>query len=177
MFRFKNPDGAWLEGRQSTGSLLLHFFQSLYASFFPSFPSDLELLILPSISGAENEALTLVPSGSEIFRALVSMDLRKAPGPDGMTGLFYKSCWLIVSVDVIAVIQNFFLTGELLSAINETNLVLIPKIQHPRLPSHFRPISLCNVCYKIIAKLLADRLKPLLANLISPFQLAFILGF
>lgn len=153
-----------MDGRHSTGNLLLDFYQNLYSTSNPVFPADLDLLILPSTSSEDNVGLSMVPPSTDIFRALTSMNLRKAPGPDGMTGLFFKSCWSIVSADVIAVVQHFFLTGVFLSTINETNLVLIPKIQHPCNPSHFCPISLCNVCYKIIAKLLADRLKPLLGG-------------
>lgn len=73
-------------------------------------------------------------------------------------------------------IKTFFIFGALPSEINHTHLVLIPKIEQPMTPADFCPISLCNVLYKVIAKLLADRLKPLLRNLISPFQLAFVPG-
>lgn len=81
-----------------------------------------------------------------------------------------------MGVDVVGVVQSFFRTRELLSAINKTNPVLIPQIQHPSFPSHFCPISLCNICYKLISSIHVDRLKALLSKLVPPFQLAFVPG-
>jgi hypothetical protein len=77
--------------------------------------------------------------------------------------------------DVIRVVTNFFIFGRLLREVNNTFLVLIPKVQNPTSVNHFRPISFCNVVYKIIAKILVSRLRPLLHKLISPCQSAFIL--
>ncbi|XP_060959386.1 uncharacterized protein LOC133030607 [Cannabis sativa] len=60
--------------------------------------------------------------------------------------------------------------------INATNIVLIPKIQNPTRTNHFRPISLCNVVYKVIAKILANRIRPILPSFICPTQAAFVPG-
>lgn len=103
-----------------------------------------------------------------------SIGAMKASGPDGITALFFHSFWNIVKQDVIGAIQNFFTSGFLLKALNHTNIVLIPKRDNPTLTSHFRPISLCNVIYKIISKILAACLKPLLQKLISPMQAGFV---
>jgi hypothetical protein len=59
---------------------------------------------------------------------------------------------------------------------NNTTIVLIPKVANPELITQFRPISFCNVIYKVIAKLLASRLKNLLAEIIYPTQSAFVPG-
>lgn len=66
--------------------------------------------------------------------------------------------------------------GFLLKEINHTNMTLIPNRDDPSVVGHFRPISLCNVLYKTISRILANRLRPFLNNLISPMQSAFISG-
>ena len=72
--------------------------------------------------------------------------------------------------------QTFFHSGSLLKSLNQTYLTLIPKVNFPEVLSQFRPISLCNVIYKIISKLMVNRLKPCMDTLITPFQNAFISG-
>ena len=99
----------------------------------------------------------------------------KAPGPDGLPVLFYKHYWSIVGHNVINAVQKFFRSGHLLMEVNNSLIVLIPKNSAPSNVNHFRPISLCNTIYKVIAKFLVSKLRPLLANLISPGQSAFVL--
>lgn len=108
---------------------------------------------------ADNDFLCRVPDEAEIFTAVRSVGASKAPGPDGITALFYHTYWDIVKHDVVASVQRFFESGYLLRSINHTNIVLIPKTDNPTLASHFRPISLCSVFYKFISKILASRLK------------------
>ncbi|KAL5549525.1 hypothetical protein UlMin_004756 [Ulmus minor] len=100
----------------------------------------------------------------------------KAAGPDGMPSLFYKSYWNIVGAEVVSAVRDFFITGTLHPYINTSNIVLVPKSQNATTVNHYRPISVCNVIYKVISKILADRLKPLLSQLICPTQSVFVLG-
>ncbi len=75
---------------------------------------------------------------------------------------------------VINVVQSFFKSGHMLSEVNNSFIVLIPKNKSPSIVNHFRPITLCNIIYKTIAKLLVNKMRPLLMTLISPCQSAFI---
>jgi hypothetical protein len=99
-----------------------------------------------------------------------------SPGPDGFNVTFYLSAWKWIGDDVAAVIQNFYQSGIIPHHLNETNIALIPKRLVCNLPTDFRPISLCNVIYKIISKSLANRLKDHLPDYIHPSQHAFIKG-
>ena len=78
--------------------------------------------------------------------------------------------------EVIVEVKEFFCTGEMAAGINETMIVLIPKVDNPELVSHFRPISLCNVIYKVLSKCLVNRLRPMLDDIISEAQSAFVPG-
>lgn len=73
-------------------------------------------------------------------------------------------------------IQSFFRTGYILKELNSTFISLIPKVPKPVTAAEFRHIALCNTVYKVISKILANRMKSLLTKLISPFQSAFIPG-
>jgi hypothetical protein len=112
----------------------------------------------------------------EIKQGLDSIGDLKAPGIDGMRSLFYKKCWNIVGGDVIREVKQFLEGGQMLDAWNDTTFVLIPKVQHPEKLKDFRPISLCNVVYKIASNVLSNHLKNILPHIISQNQSAFVPG-
>uniref|UniRef100_A0A2N9HS98 Reverse transcriptase domain-containing protein n=1 Tax=Fagus sylvatica TaxID=28930 RepID=A0A2N9HS98_FAGSY len=124
----------------------------------------------------DNTAICSVPNEEEIKDSLFSMESLKSPGPDGLPPLFYKHYWSIVKKDVIAAVQNFFTSGKLVKQSNHTFIALIPKVEGASKVNQFRPISLCNVSYKIAAKILASRLKGILPRIVSPWQGAFVPG-
>ena len=93
-----------------------------------------------------------------------------------MNALFHQKFWHIVGTDITNVVLDFLNTGVMLPELNYTHIVLIPKVKSPEKMSDFKPISLCNVIYKIISKMLANRLKLILPQLISPYQSAFVPG-
>uniref|UniRef100_A0A2N9IE03 Reverse transcriptase domain-containing protein n=1 Tax=Fagus sylvatica TaxID=28930 RepID=A0A2N9IE03_FAGSY len=155
-------------------SFVVSKYQELFTEEHTSFPPGLENLISPSITSEVNEAICQIPFHVEIKETIFGMYNLKAPGPDGLPALFYKKYWPIVGDSVIYVVQNFFGSGHMLKEVNSSFIVLILKNNSPSTVNHFRPISLCNTVYKVIAKILVSRLRPLLANLVSPYQLAFI---
>jgi hypothetical protein len=110
----------------------------------------------------------------EIKQALDQMGPLKAPSPDGFTMSFYQKNWDTVGEEVCEVVLYFLNSCQLDGRINATNIALIPKDKIPSSVMDFRPISLCNVVYKIISKVLANRLKVVLPSIISPFQSAFL---
>lgn len=108
---------------------------------------------------AINSTLTECFTKEEVLTAFKHMSPLKSPGPDDFNPRFYQSYWHIVGDEVTSVILKFFNEGIFYSCINFTYIVLIPKISNPLLASDFRLISLCNVIYKLVSKVLAKRLK------------------
>ena len=92
----------------------------------------------------------------------------KAVDPDDFSTHFFKTYWETVRDDVISTVRDFFHYGSLHPSINSCNIVLIPKSKNPTSLNHFHPISVCNVSCKVISKILANRLKPMLSKLICP---------
>lgn len=135
-------------------------------------------VITPSLSATDNDTLLLPVTLEEIHAVLNSIGPLKAPGPDGLHALFFQRIWPQIHPILFYQVNDFFLNGTPLNIINHTHNALIPKQENPELVNHYRPISLCNVTYKIIAKIIVNRLRSLLDKClwISPNQGGFAPG-
>ncbi|GJW77890.1 hypothetical protein Tco_0139572 [Tanacetum coccineum] len=112
----------------------------------------------------------------EIKEAVFSLGDNKAPGPDGYSAAFFKEAWDIISVDICKVVKEFFTNGTLLKEVNHTTIALILKVATPLRINDFRPISCYNVLFKCISKIISNRVKGSLADLVSLNQSAFVPG-
>jgi hypothetical protein len=103
------------------------------------------------------------------------MPAEKAPGPEGFTGVFHKTCWSITKHDVLAAFQCIYnqVNGPL-SKLNGALLTLLPKKDVSEAPNEFRLINLIHSFPKLISKVLALWLAPHMDNLVSTAQSAFI---
>ncbi|XP_039136968.1 uncharacterized protein LOC120274488 [Dioscorea cayenensis subsp. rotundata] len=110
----------------------------------------------------------------EIFQALLDLPTGKSPGPDGFNVEFYRFYWEDLGDSLVSAIHYFFDNSHLPASWGRTFVTLVPKVANPSLVSDFRPISLCNVCYKIISKILTNRLKPVLPTLVGREQAGFL---
>ena len=131
-------------------------------------------LFAPIITAEDNLFLCAIPPEEDVVQALSSLGSLRALRLDGYTALFYKKYWSIVKVEVLGCIKNFFQNHFLLQEQNHTYIALVPKQSGSLTVHHFRPIILYNIVYKIITKILANRLKTMLPKIISPLQLAFV---
>ena len=149
-----DENGNIVEDEKGLVAIATSYFRQIFES---SNPEDIEeaLAQVPStITGAMNDNLIAPVTEWEVKLALFAMHPEKAPGPDGMTALFYQKFWDIVKEDLTLMVNQFLFEGTMASGLNDTNICLIPKIQKPNAMAQFRPISLCNVSYKIISKVL-----------------------
>eukprot|EP00253_Pinus_taeda_P010491 PITA_10491 len=110
----------------------------------------------------------------EVKAAIWILHSDKAPGPDGFPISFYREYWTMIKKDLLKMIRWVMKKGKMGGFTNSTCLALIPKENRPSSFSRFRPISLCNSAYKIISKILATQLKPLLPSMISENQGGFL---
>jgi hypothetical protein len=170
----KSNEGFWLSNRAEIGGSFVSHFSNLFSSTRPPIDDDLLSLFAPTVTEEENLLLCSIPPEFEVVQALYSLGSTKATGPDGFTALFFKKYWSIVKLDVLNCTSNFFLNQQLLMEQNHTHIALVPKQIGSHSVHHFRPISLCNISYKIITKILANRLKSILPKIISPLQSAFV---
>jgi hypothetical protein len=115
----------------------------------------------------------------EVKEALDHMGPMKSPGPDGFAASFFQNSWDTVGEEVCRATLGFLNYNSFDLVINKTYIAPIPKKKKKKRKqtsvTEYRPISLCNVFYKIIAKTLANRLKKVLNCIISHFQSTFIL--
>ena len=128
------------------------------------------------VTHKDNLMLTAPVTDDEIQVAVFQIPCMRVPGPEGFSGSFYQDHWEVVGNDVINTIKAFWHSGKLLKKLNHTNLVLIPKVYSPKNLMQYCPIALCNVCYKVLAKVLANRLKRVMPKVISDNQSTFVAG-
>ncbi|XP_057424948.1 uncharacterized protein LOC130718376 [Lotus japonicus] len=128
----------------------------------------------PMLSQAHGLQIVAEVTPQEFWEAVSTMGSFKAPSPDGFQPIFFKSFWHIVGDSAYKVVREAFATGSFDGAISETLVALIPKVDVPTYFRELRPISLCNVMYKIITKVLVLRLRTCLQEIVGPLQSSFI---
>jgi hypothetical protein len=123
-----------------------------------------------------NNTLSQEYTAEEVETAIKQMAPLTAPGLDGLPPLFYHTFWSFIGGDVTSAVLSSLNSGKILQSINHTYITLIPKVKSPENITEFRPISLCNVVYKIISKVIANRLKLIMPHVISDTQSSFVPG-
>ena len=167
-------DGRVMEEDGDLLGVVTDFYRDLFTSHAGGDTDELLRCIDARVTPEMNDILLKEFSDEEIKQGLDSIGNLKAPGDDGMPAIFYKSFWETIGDDVIREVRNFLRGGLMPDSWNDTVVVLIPKVQLPKKLKDLRPISLCNVVYKIASMVLANRLKIILPEIISQNQSAFV---
>ena len=156
---------------------IVDYFKNLYCTNnFLQEQSLVEEVIPKIIDDNTNNLLTMLPTHAEIKVVVFNLNKDGAPGPDGFRAFFFQTYWDIVQKDFIDAIMQFFITGWILPNFNSNTLILIPK--HPNADSveQFRSIAMANFKFKVISKIIADRLASILPSIVSSNQKGFIKG-
>ena len=156
--------------------LVQNYFMNLFCSEVAQVDPAVLGDVASKVTGSMNQDLLAPYTREEVKKALFSIGDLKAPGPDGLHAIFYKRFWDMLGEELEDEVLAAVNSATVPEGWNATTIVLIPKVEAPEKVSQFRPISLCNVVYKVISKLLANRLKKILPDIISYNQSAFVPG-
>jgi hypothetical protein len=159
----------------SIGNHVVNYYKSLFSEPL-SWRPGLDNLEFDRLNGEEASGLESPFEEKEVREVIKGMDRDKAPGPDGFSMAFFQDCWEVIKEDFMAVFEEFYTRGKFVKCINSTFISLIPKIQGAKEVKDFRPISLVGGVYKIISKVLANRMKRVMDKIISKPQNAFVKG-
>ena len=150
------------------------FLQSQDATLEETSVASLQELLTYRCSNETAAALACPVTAKEIYQALQALPNGKVSGPDGFTKEFFVAAWSIIGREFIVAVQSFFLFGFMPTGVNATILSLIPKTTNAQTMKEYRPIACCNFLYKVISKVLANRLKIIFPEAIEANQCAFI---
>ena len=152
----EDDNGVWVEDETKMGGVVEGYFKNIFSTSNPSEIDNILNGILHSVDVDVDPSVGGDFQAYEVKQALNQMAPTTAPGPNGMSPIFYKSFWHIVGEDVTAVVLQALNSSIVPESLNATFISLIPKVKNPKRVSDFRPISLCNVVYKLIAKVVVN---------------------
>jgi hypothetical protein len=168
-------DGTQFEEESEIRNQVVQFYKSLYHENEEWRPG-VDGLSFASIGEEAKDRLERRFDKEEVVQVLKDLERDKAPGPDGFTMAFFQKCWPVLQDDIMGVFEEVYDQGQFESSLNATFLALIPKKNDARNIKDFRPISLIGSVFKLLSKVLANRLKEVLDDLISESQNAFVGG-
>lgn len=166
LLHLKDDNGVLVDDEQGMGGVAVSYFSDLFAA--ESGFMELVLNVVKPIVDDAGNSILLAPFSLEEFRiATFQMHPDKSPEPDGFNPAFYQRFWDEIGKDIYDAGCSWLSNFAFPSGPNSTNIVLIPKCENPSAMTELRPIALCNVVYKIVAKVLANRLKKVLPGVVS----------
>ena len=159
----KNKEGEMLTTKEE----ILNEIEDFYSNLYKKEPTDKQqqekiyrLLSKKKIEHSETETLGNLITAKEIKTAVNQMHNNKSPGTDGLPKEFYTTFWPELKDELVEMLNNVFLKQSLSTSQKQATLKLLYKKGDPKDLKNWRPISLLNIDYKILSKILANRLKP-----------------
>ena len=165
--------GCWHTEENDLKNRVVRTFQKLYSEEGGWRPC-VEGLSFMRLASNEAEGLEIPLSEGEVFSTLSDLGKDKAPGPNGFTMAFWLFCWDVVKIEIMGFFREFHERGKFVKSLNATFLVLVLKKGGAEDLKDFRPISLVGSLYKLLAKVLANRIKKVMGKVISESQNAFV---
>lgn len=169
-----NSAGVWMTKDEEMKAVAVSYYRDILSSTAPGRIEEVLNCVEPCVSEDMNEILSQPFCKDEVVLALKQMTPQKAPGPDGLPALFYQRFWGTVGDDISSAVLEVLNGGVMNDEWNQTQITLVPKFKKPKKMTEFRPISLCNVRYKLISKVMVNRLKKVFPDVISQEQSAFL---
>lgn len=169
----KNDEGIWQSWDSGLESLICDYFTNIFTSNLGAAAPILDY-VSSRVTKAQNEFLLSNFTAKDVQEALFAMHPDKSQGPDGLNPAFYQRFWPIIGNDISRACLSYIRECFLPAGMNDTLIVLIPKVASPESIHQLRPIALCNVIYKIMSKMLALRMKKVLSQVISHTQSVFL---
>jgi hypothetical protein len=168
-------DGVVFEESSEIREKVVHFYESLYQESETWRPT-VDGLEFDVITANERAVLERQFDKDEVLQVVKDLQGDKAPGPDGFTMAFFQKCWSVLEADVMGFFDEVYHYCKFERSLNASFIALIPKRLNASNIRDFRPISLIGSIYKLLSKVLANRLRGVLDKLISESQNAFVGG-
>jgi hypothetical protein len=171
--------GQIFRGQEEIKGEATRYFKKLYVvddSQAPVDQANLARIFNRFVTADDNVVIDRVVTKQEIWDILSNFAKDKSPGPDGWTTEFFTLFFDVVGDDLLDMVEDSRTRGKIQKSLNSTFLTLIPKENSSRTFGDYIPISLCNLCYKLISKVIANRIKPILSRELSVKQLGFLKG-
>lgn len=172
----KDENSNWITSLAAIGKVATSFFSSLFSS--EASQVDYNVLFegcrFPHLTDQQHNFLASRFTSKEVWEAVNSIHPTKDPRPNGYHARFYQVNWTTIGSSIIDIVLRCLNDGLPFHEINETFITLIPKLKSSESMVDYQPIGLCNVLYKILSKVLVNRIKPILKDLISETHSSFV---
>jgi hypothetical protein len=171
-----DDQGVIHEDTREMNMIVRDYFTNLFTSEVQNVDDGVLGDVNCRVNSSMNQLLLASFSREEVKKALFSIGDLKAPGLDGLHAIFFKRFWNMLGEELTDEVLHAVNNAIIPEGWNDTTIIMIPKVDNPDKVAQFCPISLCNVVYKVISKLLPNRLKVILPDIISHHQSAFVPG-